>query len=163
MFIFFSSADGDFLAGISNGGDNGAGDEYGSSVAIVPDGGFIFCGYTESFGFGTRDVYVVKTDSVGLTQSTAVDSYFDPLSIPTQATSSKPIVYPNPTTGRVALSTPEAWQRVAIFDATGRALRTWLPPCAELDISDLQNGTYFIRGTDRSGNVVASPLILQKQ
>ncbi|MFZ1664726.1 MAG: T9SS type A sorting domain-containing protein [Flavobacteriales bacterium] len=162
MFIFFSTADGDFLEGISNGGDNGAGDEYGSSVAIVSDGGFVFCGYTQSFGFGIRDVYVVKTDSVGLTQSIAVDSYFDPLSIPTQGSSSKPIIYPNPTNGQVLLSNPEVWQRVALFDAIGRTLHTWKPPYAEIEISDLQNGTYFLRCTDRSGQVTSSPLILQK-
>ncbi|MBK9421369.1 MAG: hypothetical protein IPN44_10005 [Flavobacteriales bacterium] len=162
MFIFFSSADGDFLAGISNGGDNGAGDEYGYSVAIVPDGGFVFCGYTESFGFGTRDVYLVKTDSVGLTQSIAVDSYFDPLSIQTSASLIKPFYYPDPTSGMVLLSEPTSWSKMVLFDATGRTMRSWAPPYGTLGFSDLTDGTYFLRGTDRAGQVVTSPLILQK-
>ncbi len=162
MFILFTASDGDFLSGVSNGGDNGAGDEYGSAVAIVPDGGFIFCGYSESFGYGIRDVYVVKTDSVGLTQSIAVDSYFDPLSVHAEISPSKPFYFPNPTNGPVVLSAPGSWSKLALFDATGRALRIWTPPFGTVDLSDLTDGAYFLRGTDRSGSVVASPLILQK-
>ena len=162
MFILFTSSDGDFLAGISNGGDNGAGDEYGTSLAIVPDGGFAFCGYTESFGFGGRDIYVVKTDSVGLTQSIAVDSYFDPLSVSTINSEFIAFYYPNPNTGTVTLKNPESWSSVALFDATGRRLHAWLPSLGTLDLSGLNDGAYFLRGTDRSGAVVTAPLILQK-
>lgn len=82
IYLLFTDSNGGFLAGITNGGDQGDGDEAGFSIVRHPDGGFVLCGFTESFGFGIRDVYVVKTDSLGLTESTAVQSYFDPLSIP---------------------------------------------------------------------------------
>jgi hypothetical protein len=43
----------------------GAGLDVGKGVDIAPDGGYILVGYTESFGAGQNDVYVVKTDPDG--------------------------------------------------------------------------------------------------
>ncbi|MCP4631994.1 MAG: T9SS type A sorting domain-containing protein, partial [candidate division Zixibacteria bacterium] len=39
--------------------------EVGMSVCEADDGGFMICGYTNSFGYGEFDVYVIKTDSDG--------------------------------------------------------------------------------------------------
>ena len=39
--------------------------EYGLHVDQTSEGGFIICGLTTSFGAGTADAYVVKTDAVG--------------------------------------------------------------------------------------------------
>ena len=43
----------------------GTSDEEAYSVMQTDDGGYIVCGYTESFGVGGWDVYVIRTDAFG--------------------------------------------------------------------------------------------------
>lgn len=40
-------------------------DEFGEAVIQTSDGGYIVAGATDSYGGGARDVYVIKTDSLG--------------------------------------------------------------------------------------------------
>jgi len=48
----------------------GSGHEWGNSVVQTADSGYVVAGYTESFGSGGWDVYLVKTDVNGDTQWT---------------------------------------------------------------------------------------------
>jgi hypothetical protein len=43
----------------------GINDDHARCVRQTHDGGYVLCGYTSSFGSGSRDVYVVRTDSRG--------------------------------------------------------------------------------------------------
>ncbi len=43
----------------------GEGSDIGHGVALAPDGGFLLVGYTDSFGAGANDIYLVRTDGSG--------------------------------------------------------------------------------------------------
>ena len=45
----------------------GSSDDYAYSIQQTNDGGYIVAGYTNSFGAGGADVYVIKMDSEGNT------------------------------------------------------------------------------------------------
>lgn len=62
LFLLNTDAQGDALWA---GAFGGSGWEYGHSVALAPDGGYVAAGYTTSAGAGSRDVYLVKVDASG--------------------------------------------------------------------------------------------------
>jgi hypothetical protein len=67
------SADNDvyMIKTLANGGTNwyatfgGTGDDVGSSVMKTSDGGYLIAGYTDSFGAGGKDIYLLKTNADG--------------------------------------------------------------------------------------------------
>ncbi|MCK4652930.1 MAG: T9SS type A sorting domain-containing protein [Candidatus Cloacimonetes bacterium] len=69
VYLIKTDSMGDTLWTKTYGGPN---DEEGFSVRETQDGGYLIAGYTESFGAGSKDVYVIKTDSIGDTLWTKV-------------------------------------------------------------------------------------------
>lgn len=162
IFILFTDAAGEFINGITNAGEDGSHDEVAYSISRTVDGGFILCGYTDSFGMGMGDVYVVRTDSAGLTASNAVFSYFDPLVVPENREMPSSVFHPNPTPGEVLIE-GGSWERLMLYNTQGLLVRTWVSPKGPLQINDLSDGMYYLRGVQRSGFVQTAPLVLQKK
>jgi hypothetical protein len=88
----------------------------------------------------------------------------DPTVEATHITKMSARVYPNPTTGRIALESPGGIVAVAVFDITGRKqLEQLFPgaPSAEIDLSDLSPGIYIVHVTGKN-KMVFQTRVLKK-
>jgi len=161
MFIFFTLSDGSFERGVSNGGDDGEGDEVGSGLALTPDGGSIHCGSTTSFGFGPKDAYVVKTNDTGWTATSAVVDVFDPVGVMDRQQVHAVSLFPNPASATCRLTTGDPLASATLFDPQGRLVRTWSAPIPqELDLRGLAEGTYQFVAIGDDGRRMALPLMI---
>lgn len=163
MFILFTQPNGAFQTGVTNGGDNGQDDEFGWALDLAGDGGFILCGYTRSFGSGPQDVYVVKTDSVGLTESSAVTEVFDPVGLSDLSGAAPPTasLWPVPANDKVRFSHTDPIGRADLIDLSGRPVRGWsgMMP-TELDLTGLTPGPYRLIARTSMGGTISLPLII---
>lgn len=62
ILLLKTDSNGDSLWSKTYGGDY---EDWPFSIQETSDGGFIICGYTKSYGSGSKDVYLIKTDNNG--------------------------------------------------------------------------------------------------
>lgn len=65
VYLLKTDVNGEFLWDKTYGGNNNDG---GVSICQTKDGGYLIVGYTSSYGNGSSDVYLIKTDSNGIVQ-----------------------------------------------------------------------------------------------
>lgn len=64
-------------------------------------------------------------------------------------------VYPNPTTGKLSITSSEKIETIEVYDVLGREVLTVHHPASEIDLSTLQNGVYVIRLQTKKGITVS--------
>lgn len=131
-------------------------DEYeqGRSVQQTSDGGYIVCGFTDSYGAGGTDIWLIRVEAETTTVKETTEADFE--------------IYSNPTRGKFIVSWLESAveiNRVEIIDAFGKVLKSFRgnfnPKGTEFDVSQLPDGLYFCRIITDKGNATKK-LIIQK-
>jgi hypothetical protein len=113
-------------------------DEDIADICATPDGGYLFCGLTESFSQGGSDIYLVKTDANGLL--TGINDREDVLS--------GIEISPNPSSGIFSLQNCPDDLIYMIYDVSGKILvkdKTAKGTDEMVDISNFPPGVYFLK------------------
>lgn len=132
------NSNGDSIWAKTYGGDSA---DAGYWVKRTFDGGYIITGYTNSFGTGGQDIYLVKTDSVGYV---AVEESPQPdFRIPQLSATPNPFIsfttIKFSVNGRRGFPTPISFE---IFDISGKLVETTDNPTIG---KNLKPGVYFVR------------------
>ncbi len=134
--------------------------EEGNSISVTQDGGFILAGFTYGFGAINSDVFLLKTDGVGLTGETGEVVHF---------TDSLLSSFPSPISDKISISlvqTPDFltlstlqssdYLKAELYDLGGKLVETssGMSNIVVLDLRSVPTGAYIVRVTDSIGYYV---------
>lgn len=129
----------------------------GYSIEATSDHGFIICGKTTSFNNMLDDIYLIKTDSMGLAGFTGSEDNLL-IGVTEQHQAGKPFfsLYPNPANNIVNISIPrnDIHSEVIITDMLGNEVKHFLAESDSFNFSsvDLSEGMYYITVKGKNNN-----------
>ncbi len=121
-----------------------------NDLLVCDDGGFLFGGFVSGLGTGYTNSWLVKTDSMGMTQAafTVGVEEKNTLVIKKQ----KPLLYPNPAADNFRLrfeQSPTEDYELSIYSVSGKLVKqqqlTAFGNEYRVDIQNLKAGVYFVR------------------
>ena len=142
LFLLRTDSNGDTLWTKRFGGIN---NDFGYDVLSTPDGGYVACGITKSMGAGATDAYLVKTDENGIVTSSSE----------VNAKKTNCLVYPNPCSDQIRISSRDALGILILKDCLGRiSLPTEIMPGSKethVDMSHVKPGIYLLEVHQETG------------
>lgn len=125
--------------------------DQGFSVEATADKCFILCGTTKGFNNGLEDIYLIKTDSMGLSGFTGSESIFI-TSVQDQNSflNNSFVLFPNPANNSIHININTSWWQdqaeIIIVDVLGKEVEHFQTALNNFSINtkDLTNGLYYL-------------------
>jgi hypothetical protein len=133
----------------------GSGDDFGNSIITTNDNGFAIVGYTTSFGSAFKEVYFLKTDSVGLI--TSINKY--------QIGESPIKIFPNPFSNSTTLQTNTNFKNLSlsILNSFGQVVKQFNNINGNSFTfyrENLPSGNYFLRLSQKNELIAIEKVVI---
>jgi len=133
----------------------GSGDDFGRSIITTNDNGFAIVGYTTSFGSAFKEVYFLKTDSLGLI--TSIRKY------PKRENVIQ--IFPNPFSVSTTVQISEAYKNLtlSVLNSFGKEVRQFKNmdgSSITMDRGDLPGGIYFLQLSQKNKIIAVEKIVI---